>query len=91
MTLNSNTYPYVKTSAPTLKRHLFVARRLQYHITLRPHCNWGWDGLYDGYFLPSFLHPRQGNIQPDPDSDTSIRIDHEYSWNFKLFVNIKPA
>lgn len=55
------------------------------------HCNWGWDGLCDGYFLPSFLHPKQGNIQPDPDSDTSIRIDSEYSWDFKLFVNIKPA
>lgn len=55
------------------------------------HCNWGWDGLCDGYFLPSFLHPKQGNIQPDPDSDTDIKIDSEYSWDFKLFVNIKPA
>ncbi|MBQ9417193.1 MAG: C10 family peptidase [Bacteroidales bacterium] len=60
--------------------HAFVCDG--YDAQDRFHFNWGWNGVYDGYFLTNALHPGSGG--------TGSNSDNNYSMNMEIIIGIKP-
>ena len=53
------------------------------------HCNWGWNGLWDGYFTKhnyfDFQY-RRGYDSIDPGTTNSSMIGRSYDWNFRVIT-----
>ncbi|MDE5578647.1 MAG: C10 family peptidase [Alistipes sp.] len=55
------------------------------------HCNWGWNGLYDGYYSQDVFNIT-APYELDPLTGSSILKDHDYNFNLSLqmITNISP-
>lgn len=62
------------------KGHAFVCDG--YHQSNEFHFNWGWGGLYDGYYVTSALNPGTGGAG----SGSGV-----YSYNQSCLINIEPT
>ena len=50
------------------------------------HCNWGWDGVFNGFFAPSNLdsHTLSANFRPD----AVRKRDNDYNYQYFLDLQI---
>lgn len=67
-----------------------------YEFTSFIHNNWGWEGLYNGWFGDGCFDSRKGDV-PDPrftkantDDDFDAGSDGNYKYNNKIYSFLKP-
>ncbi len=61
--------------------------RTDYEYGYYVHCNWGWDGRYNGYFLPTAF---DANHEPDrPDTRALEGDSNYYQFNMSMWHQIK--
>ena len=64
-----------------------------YHSTERllVHCNWGWEGIHNGYFLSGVFNARN-EVRKDENKDAEIKETRspESKTNFQYCITIIP-
>lgn len=51
------------------------------------HCNWGWNGIWDGYYAKNNYFPISSRAyidSTDPDFSSSTHENNDYDWNFRM-------
>lgn len=65
--------------------------RTEYKKRLLLHCNWGWRGSSDGYFVSNAFNATKGPVPIlDIYSETRGETDNNYTWWFRIVTYNKP-
>lgn len=67
-----------------------ISRRVDKSLLL--HCNWGWDGKYDGYFASKAFDAVKGCYLADDNcrfADAGCERE-EFTWWFRIVTYNKP-
>ena len=67
-----------------------ISRRVDESLLL--HCNWGWDGKYDGYFASKAFDAVKGCYLGDDGVLPLTRGENtrNYTWWFRIVIYNKP-
>lgn len=68
-----------------------ISRRVDKSLLL--HCNWGWDGKYDGYFASKAFDAVNGRVLGDDGVVLPLtrgENTRNYTWWFRIVTYNKP-
>ena len=75
------------------KAHSWVVDGAKYSKTEKDnyllHCNWGWEGIYNGYFSQHCLKPERAYEYDNPDEEQSR--GHRYNLHFRVITYDIPS
>lgn len=50
------------------------------------HCNWGWGGSCNGYYVSKVFDTRKGPVQTDPDYDKGGTSSFDFDWWYRIIT-----